>query len=760
MSSSSSVSTLAAALGSPPSQHLTRNNFLLWQALIVPAFRGANVMGLLDGSDGAPAKTIEVDDTDGKKVQVDNPAYLTWIARDQHVLRFLLNSLSPEILSHVLGMDTTAMAWSAINAMFKTASRTKAQHLREKLNDTKKLTMTADQYYTKMKGFASELSALGKPVGDDELLGYLLHGLDKVEYNSLITSVHGNSSTTIDDFYEQLSGYDMRNGVEENGMFVSSANLARRGYVPPRGRTPPPLSRGYSPPPRGGDDRYRGGGGGSGDRYRERDDDRSWRRDDRRDDDRPWKRDDRRDDDRRGDRRDRRNDGGGGRRDRVPTRYVNTECQICKKHGHPASECWWRYSDDKKKRDDAEKGAHLASYGVDTNWYADSGATDHITSELNKLLIANKYHGQDNVRTAEEGTQNIDNHVPVIVPITDVQQGPEAAGTNAGETALSSPEFSFEFSAEEDEIGADSRDDSVRHSPGRADPQVDPPGHADPEVGARGRHPPSSSPEAGSRGPSPPTRSSSPSPEASARGENASSPPYPGPASGSSPRGADSSDSCSSSLSSAPGSSVAGSGGGENVAEDEELIEVNNNDNGDDGTSDSSSSIPDSPVQNVAVQNVGVHTRLQKDWAGSIDDRRSTGGFAIFVGPNLRPPRFPPARSAGGGRRLLLASSSLAPGANRRFRAMATVALGECTVEWGVDWRDRPLQSTFNKPPRSPIGGPKGDEQVSGRTRPDTACHPRPRKPSPDLGRVCVVPDAAAIRIWGAPPRWAEFLSG
>ncbi|KAK1630653.1 hypothetical protein QYE76_004968 [Lolium multiflorum] len=560
MSSSSSASTLAAALGSPPSQHLTRNNFLLWQALIVPAFRGANVMGLLDGSDGAPDKTIEVDDTDGKKVQVDNPAYLTWIARDQQVLRFLLNSLSPEILSHVLGMDTTAMAWSAINAMFKTASRTKAQHLREKLNDTKKLTMTADQYYTKMKGFASELSALGKPVGDDELLGYLLHGLDKVEYNSLITSVHGNSSTTIDDFYEQLSGYDMRNGVEENGMFVSSANLARRGYVPPRGRTPPPLSRGYSPPPRGGDDRYRGSGGGSGDRYRERDDDRSWRRDDRRDDDRPWKRDDRRDDDRRGDRRDerrdRRNDGGGGRRDRVPTRYVNTECQICKKHGHPANECWWRYSDDKKKRDDAEKGAHLASYGVDTNWYADSGATDHITSELNKLLIANKYHGQDNVRTAEE----------------------------------------------EDEIGADSRDDSARHSPGRADPQVDPPGHADPEVGARGRHPSSSSPEAGSRGLSPPTRSSSPSPEASARGENASSPPSPGPASGSSPRGADNSDSSSSSLSNAPGSSVAGSGGGENVAEDEELLEANNNGNDDDGTSDSSSSTPDSPVNHAHMR--------------------------------------------------------------------------------------------------------------------------------------------------------------
>jgi hypothetical protein len=141
--------------------------------------------------------------------------------------------------------------------------------------------MAAGTYYTKMKGFASELSALGKPVEDDEMLGYMLHGLDKSEYNALITSVNGNPSTTLDDFYEQLCSYDMRNGAEENGEFVSSANLAHCGverFQHPSGRTPPP--RGHTSPPRGcSPDRgpYRGGGGGG---YRDRDDDRGyWRRD-------------------------------------------------------------------------------------------------------------------------------------------------------------------------------------------------------------------------------------------------------------------------------------------------------------------------------------------------------------------------------------------------------------------------------------------------------------------------------------------------
>lgn len=40
------------------------------------------------------------------------------------------------------------------------------------------------------------------------------------------------------------------------------------------------------------------------------------------------------------------------------------------------------------------------SYGVDTNWYMDSGVTDHITSELEKLMARDKYNGGDKVHAA------------------------------------------------------------------------------------------------------------------------------------------------------------------------------------------------------------------------------------------------------------------------------------------------------------------------------------------------------------------------
>ena len=90
-------------------------------------------MGLPDGTDKAPPKTVESEDKEGEKIS--NPAYAAWMARDQQVLLFLLNSLSPAILSHVLCMDSTADAWAGINAMFASASKSKVQHLQGQLHE-------------------------------------------------------------------------------------------------------------------------------------------------------------------------------------------------------------------------------------------------------------------------------------------------------------------------------------------------------------------------------------------------------------------------------------------------------------------------------------------------------------------------------------------------------------------------------------------------------------------------------------------------
>jgi histone deacetylase 1/2 len=80
--------------------------------------------------------------------------------------------------------------------------------------------------------------------------------------------------------------------------------------------------------------------------------------------------------------------------------------QICHREGYAADRCY-KYIGYPQK---SASAATTSSYGADTNWYVDSGATDHITSELEKLTVWDMYHGGDQVHTASGSGMNI-NHV-------------------------------------------------------------------------------------------------------------------------------------------------------------------------------------------------------------------------------------------------------------------------------------------------------------------------------------------------------------
>jgi hypothetical protein len=76
----------------------------------MPAIRGAMLTGMIDGTDAAPSQFIPKENLDKDKdpIMVLNPEYVTWLARDQKVLSYLVNSLSKEILMHVLRLEHAA----------------------------------------------------------------------------------------------------------------------------------------------------------------------------------------------------------------------------------------------------------------------------------------------------------------------------------------------------------------------------------------------------------------------------------------------------------------------------------------------------------------------------------------------------------------------------------------------------------------------------------------------------------------------------
>ncbi|KAK1619804.1 hypothetical protein QYE76_025321 [Lolium multiflorum] len=221
---SSSTAPAAVTIGAPPATKLTRENFLYWQAQVLPSLRGARVMGLLEGSDSAPPETLEEDDENQKKITIPNPAYDTWIMRDQQVVSYLVNSLSEDVLPQVFGLTHAADVWTALHELYSSQSKSRVSTIHGALTNTKKLDLSAQQYITKMKGFASELAAAGKPVDDDGLKDYILNGLDG-SYNGLVAAINAHPNTKLNDACSQLLSYETRDNMLASTDMASPINF-------------------------------------------------------------------------------------------------------------------------------------------------------------------------------------------------------------------------------------------------------------------------------------------------------------------------------------------------------------------------------------------------------------------------------------------------------------------------------------------------------------------------------------------------------
>jgi hypothetical protein len=190
------------------SEKLTRSNYLLWQSQVLPPLRGNRLLRYVEGKEVPPPEFI-TGEKDGKATKEPNPAYDAWVAMDQHILSYLVNTLSPDILVTTIGMETAAEVWGAIKAMFASQSRTWVSNLRVALARTRKDNMTTEQFFNKMKSYADELAAAGRPIDEEELIEYLLASLDE-SYNPLFSAigVNGGEDLTVAELYAQVSAYD------------------------------------------------------------------------------------------------------------------------------------------------------------------------------------------------------------------------------------------------------------------------------------------------------------------------------------------------------------------------------------------------------------------------------------------------------------------------------------------------------------------------------------------------------------------------
>jgi hypothetical protein len=79
---------------------------------------------------------------------------------------------------------------------------------------------------------------------------------------------------------------------------------------------------------------------------------------------------------------------------------------LCGRKGHVVQRCFKRF-DQSFSGEEKVVASTTTSYEIDTNWYVDFGATDHITSDLDKLSVRDKYVSNDQVHTVSDSGMEI-----------------------------------------------------------------------------------------------------------------------------------------------------------------------------------------------------------------------------------------------------------------------------------------------------------------------------------------------------------------
>lgn len=226
-----SLTTFSFGFLPPVSEKLSRSNFNMWHAQVSSTLKGAQYDKYIRVGAAPPSPFLDgaVDLATGKKGDVvPNPAYEKWVIQDSQVLSYLFSSLSKEVFAQVSSATTSADLWAQIQGHHASQSRARIVSTRMALATASKGASSVADYFVKMKGLADDMAAVGKKLEDEDLVTYILMGLDE-DYESVVTAVTTRvEPITVPELYAQLISHEQRKGLHPSGT-QASANTAMKG---------------------------------------------------------------------------------------------------------------------------------------------------------------------------------------------------------------------------------------------------------------------------------------------------------------------------------------------------------------------------------------------------------------------------------------------------------------------------------------------------------------------------------------------------
>ncbi|KAI9187499.1 hypothetical protein LWI28_028847 [Acer negundo] len=326
--------------------------------MIMPVIKGHKLDNYVLGTKLCPPEFLP-GTTPGSTVKISNPDYEEWISHDQLLLGWLYSTMNPDIASQLMKKSTSKELRGAAKELSGAHTKSRVIYYKGEYQKTRKVGMKIDEYLNTIKAFFDNLALAGSPISLPDLITQILSGLD-VEYTPIVVQLSDKESLSWIELQTTLLTFESRLeqlNTCQNGGINLSQTTAHIAINRPKNRSSNfSYGKGQNRPPNNNNSRgFRG-------RFR----------------------------------------GIKGRSNgNKPT------CQLCNKIGHTASICWNIFDqnfmgsalDQFNQSKNQSPNAFIASPEMleDPSWYADTGASHHVTNDLRNLHQKQDYIGKNSL---------------------------------------------------------------------------------------------------------------------------------------------------------------------------------------------------------------------------------------------------------------------------------------------------------------------------------------------------------------------------
>ncbi|KAM1808410.1 hypothetical protein ACFX11_031301 [Malus domestica] len=347
---------------------LNNQNYNTWATCIESYLQGQDLWEVVGGSEVTQPAAEDA-----------NGVLRKWKIKAGKSMFALKTTIEEEMLEHIRDAKTPKEAWDTFVTLFSKRNDTKLQLLENELLSMVQRDMTIAQYFHKVKSICREISELDPtaPIGETRMKRIIIHGL-RPEYRGFIAAIQGwPTQPSLVEFENLLAGQEamakQMGGVslksEEEALYTNKSKGIFKRYTGSESKKDGEKVQSHQ------------GNGGS--------------------------------------------HSGGAWKNRGNSKKFSGKCYNCGKMGHMAKDCWAKKksaesnaatSSSKENNEDgwdaealfATEEEELAltvttpkRIDYNNDWIVDSGCSNHMTGDKQKLQNLSEYKGSRVVVTAD-----------------------------------------------------------------------------------------------------------------------------------------------------------------------------------------------------------------------------------------------------------------------------------------------------------------------------------------------------------------------